>query len=170
MHRGTVGVRNLNAQLQSALNPARGDGMEVERFGVTFRAGDKVIQTRNNYDKDVFNGDIGRVERVVAEDREVRVRFDERVVVYEFGELDEIEPAFAITVHKSQGSEYPCVLVPLAMEQYLLLQRNLLYTAVTRGKRLVVLVGQKRALAAAVRNHAVQERCSGLLDRLRAGL
>jgi exodeoxyribonuclease V alpha subunit len=170
MHRGTVGVRNLNAKLQSALNPARGDGMEVERFGTTFRAGDKVIQTRNNYDKDVFNGDIGRVERVVAEDREVRVRFDERVVTYEFGELDEIEPAFAITVHKSQGSEYPCVLVPLAMEQYLLLQRNLLYTAVTRGKRLVVLVGQKRALAAAVRNHAVQERCSGMLDRLRAGL
>jgi exodeoxyribonuclease V alpha subunit len=170
MNRGTVGVRNLNGRLQAALNPARPDGMEVERFGVTYRAGDKVIQTRNNYDKDVFNGDIGRVERVVAEDREVRVRFDERVVAYEFGELDEIEPAFAITVHKSQGSEYPCVVVPLAMEQYLLLQRNLLYTAVTRGKRLVVLVGQKRALAAAVRNHAVQERCSGLLDRLRDGL
>jgi exodeoxyribonuclease V alpha subunit len=170
MNRGTLGVRNLNASLQAALNPSRGDGMEVERFGVTFRAGDKVIQTRNNYDKDVFNGDIGRVERVVAEDREVRVRFDDRVVVYEFGELDELDPAFAITVHKSQGSEYPCVIIPLAMEQYVLLQRNLLYTAVTRGRRLVVLVGQKRALAAAVRNHTVRERCSGLLTRLRAAM
>lgn len=170
MNRGIVGVRNLNAKLQAALNPPRSDGMEVERFGVTFRAGDKVIQTRNNYDKDVFNGDIGRIERVSAEDREVRVKFDERVVSYEFGELDEIEPAFAITVHKSQGSEYPCVIVPLAMEQFVLLQRNLLYTAVTRGKRLVVLVGQKRALAAAVRNHEVKARCSGLLRRLRETL
>ncbi|HEY8900718.1 MAG TPA: ATP-dependent RecD-like DNA helicase [Chthoniobacterales bacterium] len=170
MNRGTVGVRNLNGRLQAALNPARPDGMEVERFGVTYRAGDKVIQTRNNYDKDVFNGDIGRVERVVAEEREVRVAFDGRVVAYDFGELDELSPAFAITVHKSQGSEYPCVIVPLAMEQYVLLQRNLLYTAVTRGRQLVVLVGQKRALAAAVRNHDVRERCSGLLDRLRKAL
>jgi exodeoxyribonuclease V alpha subunit len=170
MNRGTLGVRNLNARLQAALNPSRADGMEVERFGVTYRAGDKVIQTRNNYDKDVFNGDIGRVERVVAEEREVRVRFDERAVTYDFGELDELSPAFAITVHKSQGSEYPCVILPLAMEQYVLLQRNLLYTGVTRGRRLVVLVGQKRALAAAVRNHTVRERCSGLLARLRAAL
>jgi len=170
MNRGTLGVRNLNVRLQAALNPARADGMEVERFGVTYRAGDKVIQTRNNYDKDVFNGDIGRIERVVAEEREVRVQFDERTVSYDFGELDELSPAFAITVHKSQGSEYPCVIVPLAMEQYVLLQRNLLYTGVTRGRRLVVLVGQKRALAAAVRNHAVRERCSGLLARLRAAM
>jgi len=170
MNRGTLGVRNLNMRLQAALNPARVDGMEVERFGVTYRAGDKVIQTRNNYDKDVFNGDIGRIERVVAEEREVRVQFDDRSVSYDFGELDELSPAFAITVHKSQGSEYPCVIVPLAMEQYVLLQRNLLYTGVTRGRRLVVLVGQKRALAAAVRNHAVRERCSGLLARLRAAV
>ncbi|MDD5198406.1 MAG: ATP-dependent RecD-like DNA helicase [Terrimicrobiaceae bacterium] len=168
MNRGTLGVRNLNARLQDALNPARGDDMEVERFGVTYRAGDKVIQTRNNYDKDVFNGDIGRIEWVDAGEREVRVRFDERTVGYDFGELDELAPAFAITVHKSQGSEYPCVIVPLAMEQYVLLQRNLLYTAVTRGRRLVVLVGQKRALGAAVRNQTVKGRCSGLLEHLKA--
>lgn len=169
MNRGTLGVRNLNARLQAALNPARADGRdEVERFGVTYRAGDKVIQTRNNYDKNVFNGDIGRIEHVSAEDREVRVRFDERVVGYEFGELDELDPAFAITVHKSQGSEYPCVVLPLAMEQFLLLQRNLLYTGLTRGRQLVVLVGQKKALATAVRNHAVRARCSGLLARLSA--
>ena len=170
MNRGPLGVRNLNARLQAALNPPRGDGLEVERFGVTYRPGDKVIQTRNNYDKDVFNGDIGRIERVVAEDREVRVVFDDRVVAYDFGELDELDPAFAVTVHKSQGSEYPCVVLPLAMEQYLLLQRNLLYTGVTRGRRLVVLVGQRRALATAVRNHAVRARCSGLLERLRNAL
>lgn len=167
MNRGMLGGRNLNAALQAALNPPRADGMEVERFGVTYRAGDKVIQRRNNYDKDVFNGDVGWVERVDAEERAVRVRFDERTVGYDFGELDELAPAFAITVHKSQGSEYPAVILPLAMEQYLLLQRNLLYTAVTRGKRLVVVVGQKRALASAVRNNAVRGRCSGLLTRLR---
>ncbi len=171
MNRGTLGVRNLNACLQAALNPPRSDdSTEVERFGVIFRAGDKVIQTRNNYDKDVFNGDIGRIDRVIAEEREVLVRFEDRSVSYDFGELDEIAPAFAVTVHKSQGSEYPCVIVPLAMEQYVLLQRNLLYTAVTRGRRLVVLVGQKRALAAAVRNHEVRERCSGLLERLRKAM
>jgi exodeoxyribonuclease V alpha subunit len=170
MNRGTLGVRNLNARLQAALNPLRGEDREVERFGVTYREGDKVIQTRNNYDKDVFNGDIGRIERVDAAEREVRVRFDERSVVYDFGELDEVAPAFAVTVHKSQGSEYPAVIVPLAMEQFVLLQRNLLYTAVTRGRKLVVLVGQKRALAAAVRNQSVRARCSGLLDRLRRAL
>lgn len=167
MNRGAVGVRNLNALLQAALNPSRADRMEVERFGATYRAGDKVIQTRNNYDKDVFNGDIGRIDHVDAEDRTVVVNFDGRRVVYEFGELDELQLAFAISVHKSQGSEYPCVIVPLAMEQYVLLQRNLLYTAVTRGRKLVVLVGQKRALSAAIRNQTVRARCSGLLERLR---
>lgn len=170
MNRGAVGVRNLNVLLQAALNPSRGDGMEVERFGAMYRAGDKVIQIRNNYDKDVFNGDIGRIERVDAEERAVVVNFEGRRVVYEFGELDELQLAFAISVHKSQGSEYPCVIVPLAMEQFVLLQRNLLYTAVTRGRKLVVLVGQKRALATAVRNQTVRARCSGLLERLKEQL
>lgn len=164
MNRGTLGVRNINARLQAALNPS--PDASVDRFGVSFRAGDKVIQTRNNYDKEVFNGDIGLIRALSLDDREIRVDFDGRRVTYEFSELDELEPAFAITVHKSQGSEFPCVVIPLAMEQYVLLQRNLLYTAITRGRKLVILVGQKKALAAAVRNHEVRQRGTGLCWRL----
>jgi len=169
MNRGVLGVRNLNARLQDAINPRREGGGAVSRFGTEFRAGDKVIQTRNNYDKDVFNGDIGTIRAISQDDRELVVDFDARRVTYDFNELDELNPAFAITVHKSQGSEFPCVILPVAMEQYLLLQRNLLYTAITRGKRLVIVVGQKKAFATAVRNHTVRKRCSGLLARLRAG-
>lgn len=164
MNRGVLGVRSLNERLQHALNEVAGP--VVDRFGVSFRAGDKVIQTRNNYDKDVFNGDIGVIRAISLEEREVRIDFDERRVTYDFGELDEVEPAFAITVHKSQGSEFPCVIIPLAMEQYVLLQRNLLYTGITRGRKLVVLIGQKKALSAAVRNHEVRQRGSGLRWRL----
>jgi exodeoxyribonuclease V alpha subunit len=167
MNRGVTGVRAMNAALQDRLNPAR-DGVErIERFGIEFRAGDKVLQTRNDYDKEVFNGDIGVVSGVWAAEREMGVRFDGREVRYDFGELDELELAYAITVHKSQGSEFPCVVIPLAGEQFLLLQRNLLYTAVTRGKRLVVLAGQRKAFAMAVRNATIRERCSGLLSRLK---
>ncbi len=162
MRKGTLGVRSVNEALQAAINPGRpGDG-EVERFGVTYRAGDKVIQTRNNYDKDVFNGDIGVVRAVDRTEREVTVDYEGRRVVYEFGEMDELDPAWAITVHKSQGSEFPCVIVPVAMEQFVLLQRNLIYTAITRGKALVIVVGQRKALAAAVRNDRLRERVSGL--------
>ena len=128
--------------------------------------GDKVIQTSNNYDKEVFNGDIGRIRSLDIEERQAIVRFGKREIVYEFGELDELELAYAITIHKSQGSEFPVVLIPLAMQQYLLLQRNLLYTGVTRGKRMVVLVGQKRALGMAVRNESTRHRHGGLLERL----
>ncbi len=166
MNKGTLGVRSVNGRLQAALNPAREGAGEVERFGVTFRAGDKVIQTRNNYDKEVFNGDIGVVRAVDWTEREVSVEFEERRVVYEFGEMDELDPAWAITVHKSQGSEFPCVIVPIAMEQFVLLQRNLIYTGLTRGKSLVIVVGQRKALAAAVRNDRVRERVSGLRGRL----
>ena len=164
MNRGTLGVRNLNERLQAALNGSAGPA--VDRFGISFRAGDKVIQTRNNYDKDVFNGDIGVIRAISLDDREVRIDFDGRRVTYDFGELDEVEPAFAITVHKSQWSEFPCVIIPLAMEQYVLLQRNLLYTGITRGRKLVILIGQKKALSAAVRNHEVRRRGTGLRWRL----
>ena len=167
MHRGSLGIRELNAALQAALNPPRADRAEVERFGTKFRVGDKVLQTRNNYDKDVFNGDIGRIMAIDVEERQVGIEFDGRRAVYEFNELDEVEPAYAISIHKSQGSEFPAVVIPLAMQHFLLLQRNLLYTAITRGKRLVVVAGQRKALATAVRHNDTRRRHGGLLARLR---
>ena len=166
MHRGSLGVRELNVRLQAALNPARAGQPAVERFGWQFRTGDKVIQTENNYDKAVFNGDIGLVSGVDPVEQELRVRFDEREAVYDFGELDQLALAYAITIHKAQGSEFPAVVLPVAMQHYLLLQRNLLYTGVTRGQRLVVLLGEARALATAVRNHQVAARWGGLRHRL----
>jgi exodeoxyribonuclease V alpha subunit len=168
MHRGSLGIRELNAALQAALNPPRPDRPEIERFGTKFRVGDKVLQTRNNYEKEVFNGDIGRVAAIDPEVREVGIDFDGRRVVYEFGELDEVEPAYAISIHKSQGSEFPAVVIPLAMQHFLLLQRNLLYTGITRGKQLVVVAGQRKALATAVRQNDTRRRHGGLLARLGA--
>ncbi len=166
MNRGPVGARALNATLQDTLNAARPGEASVEKFGWQFRPRDKVIQTQNNYDKEVFNGDLGFVERIDHEESELTVRFETRAVTYAFGELDEIAPAYAITIHKSQGSEFPVVVVPLAMSQYVLLQRNLLYTGITRGRRLVVLVGQRKALVRAVRQEISRERYGGLLARL----
>jgi exodeoxyribonuclease V alpha subunit len=168
MNRGSLGIRELNTRLQAELNPVRPDEPSIEKFGWQFRARDKVIQTENDYDKEVFNGDVGQIVKVDPLEGEVTVSFAPREVVYEFGELDEIALAYAITIHKSQGSEFPAVVIPLAMQHYLLLQRNLVYTGVTRGRQLVVLVGQKKALAAAVRNQRTEERFSGLLMRLRA--
>ena len=166
-NRGAVGARALNTALQDTLNPARGPANPRRtRFGWQFRPRDKVIQTQNNYDKEVFNGDLGFVERIDPEESELTVRFEARAVTYAFGELDELAPAYAITIHKSQGSEFPVVVIPLAMSQYLLLQRNLLYTGITRGRRLVVLVGQRKALACAVRQETSRERYGGLLARL----
>ena len=169
MHRGSLGIRELNTALQAALNPPRADRPEIERFGTKFRVGDKVLQTRNDYEKEVFNGDIGRVASIDHEAREVGIDFDGRHVVYEFGELDEVEPAYAISIHKSQGSEFPAVVIPLAMQHFLLLQRNLLYTGITRGKQLVVVAGQRKALATAVRQNDTRRRHGGLLARLGAG-
>jgi exodeoxyribonuclease V alpha subunit len=166
MNRGSLGVRELNVRLQNELNPARADEPVVEKFGWQFRLRDKVIQTENDYDKDVFNGDIGQVIKIDQVEREVTIGFDQREVVYDFGELDEISLAYAITIHKSQGSEFPAVVTPLAMQQYLLLQRNLVYTGITRGKKLVVLIGQRKALGMAVRNNRTENRFSGLLARL----
>ena len=166
MNRGSLGVRELNVRLQNELNPARADEPFVEKFGWQFRLRDKVIQTENDYDKDVFNGDIGQVMKIDQIEREVTIRFDQREIVYDFGELDEVSLAYAITIHKSQGSEFPSVVIPLAMQQYMLLQRNLVYTGITRGKKLVVLIGQRKALGMAVRNNRTENRFSGLLARL----
>ena len=166
MNRGSLGIRELNILLQHELNPVRTDESVVEKFGWTFRIRDKVIQTENNYDKDVFNGDIGQITKIDPIEREVTIRFDLREIVYEYGELDEISLAYAITIHKSQGSEFSAVVIPLAMQQYLLLQRNLVYTGITRGKKLVVLIGQKKALGMAVKNNKTENRFSGLLSRL----
>ncbi|WPL23219.1 Exodeoxyribonuclease V alpha chain [Thiorhodovibrio frisius] len=163
MNRGGLGARALNVLLQQRLNP--GSQPRIERFGWIFAPGDKVIQNVNNYDKEVFNGDIGRILAIDTEESEVRIAFDERQVIYEFGELDELALAYATSVHKAQGSEYPAVVIPLATQHYMLLQRNLLYTGVTRGKRLVVLIAQPKALGMAVRQTGGQR-----LTRLRQRL
>jgi exodeoxyribonuclease V alpha subunit len=166
MNRGSLGIRELNVRLQAELNPPRDGEPDVEKFGWRFFPRDKVIQTENDYDKDVFNGDIGQIVDIDPVEREVRIRFDAREVTYDFGELDEISLAYAITIHKSQGSEFPAVVMPLAMQHYLLLQRNLVYTGITRGRKLVVMIGQRKALASAVRNDRTERRYSGLLARL----
>jgi exodeoxyribonuclease V alpha subunit len=168
MNRGSLGIRELNVRLQAELNPVRPGEPFLEKFGWQFRPRDKVIQTENDYDKEVFNGDIGQIMRIDPEERVVAVRFDSREVMYEFGELDELALAYAITIHKSQGSEFPAVVIPLATQHYMMLQRNLVYTAVTRGKQLVVIVGQRKALSLAVKNNRTEQRFSGLLARLRA--
>jgi exodeoxyribonuclease V alpha subunit len=167
MHRGSLGTQALNRKLQDSLNPANESTFEIERFGARYRVGDKVIQTRNNYDKETLNGDIGKVIEISTDPGKIIIQFSgQRIVSYEPGELDEISPAFAITVHKSQGSEFPCVVIPVSTQHFLLLQRNLLYTAITRGSRVVVLVGQKKAAAMAVKNIDTKERYRGLLQRL----
>jgi exodeoxyribonuclease V alpha subunit len=168
MNRGSLGIRELNVKLQAELNPPKPEEPSVEKFGWQFHVRDKVIQTENNYDKDVFNGDIGQIVKIDPAEREVTIRFDQREVTYDYGELDEVSLAYAITIHKSQGSEFPVVVIPLAMQQYLLLQRNLIYTGITRGKKLVVVIGQRKALAMAVRNNRTESRFSGLLARLTA--
>ena len=166
MNRGSLGTAQMNRILQERLNPKRNGDPSVEKFGWEFRVRDKVIQTRNNYDKEVFNGDIGEIFKIDDFEREVVITFDGREVVYDFNELDEVSLAYAITIHKSQGSEFPVVVMPLAMQQYLLLQRNLVYTGITRGRRLVVLVGQKKALQTAVRNVSAVRRYTALEKRL----
>jgi exodeoxyribonuclease V alpha subunit len=160
MNRGGVGARSLNIELQAALNPA--GEKKVERFGWTFGPGDKVMQIENDYDKDVYNGDIGMIEDVDLDEGEVAVNFDGRTVTFVFGELDTLVPAYAATIHKSQGSEYPAVVIPVMTQHYAMLQRNLIYTGVTRGKKLVVLVGQARAVAIAVKNVSGRRRWSKL--------
>jgi exodeoxyribonuclease V alpha subunit len=163
MHRGELGASNLNMLLQDALTTG---AEELQLGGRRLRVGDRVMQLRNNYDKDVFNGDLGQVIRIARTAGEVAVRFDDRDIVFENDELDELALAYAATVHKSQGSEYPAVVIPLHTQHYVMLQRSLLYTAVTRGKKLVVLVGTGKALRIAVRNAEVASRCTRLCQRL----
>lgn len=166
MNRGGAGVRAINAALQAALNPA--GERKVERFGSVYAPGDKVMQIENDYDKEVYNGDIGAIIDVDTDAAQLTVDFDGRVVAYPFADLDTLVLAYAATIHKSQGSEYPAVIIPVLTQHYSMLQRNLLYTGVTRGKRLVVLVGQRRAVAIAVRNATARRRWSKLRDWLAA--
>lgn len=165
MHRGVAGASNLNAELQKHLNHSTD---ELTRGGKVLKAGDKVMQIRNNYDKEVFNGDIGRILRIDREEQEIVVDYDGRHISYEYSELDEIVLAYAVSVHKSQGSEYPVVVMPILTQHYMLLQRNLLYTGITRGKKLVIVVGTKKALAIAIKNNKPQKRYTLLRDRLTA--
>lgn len=166
MQRGAVGAVNLNQLLQAAVNP-KGENMpELHRGGYTFRPGDKVMQIRNNYDKEVFNGDIGTIESIDMEERTLMIRLDDRRVEYDLSELDEIVLAYATTVHKAQGAEYPIVVMPVMMTHFPMLQRNLLYTGVTRAKKMLVLVGQKKAVAYCVKNLMVDKRNTLLAERL----
>ena len=171
MQRGVAGAANLNQLLQAAVNPPETGGREsaapeLRRGGYAFRAGDKVMQIRNNYDREVFNGDIGTIEAIDVEDRSLTIRFDDRSVSYDAAELDEIVLAYATTVHKAQGAEFPIVVMPLMMSHFAMLQRNLLYTGVTRAKKVLVLVGQKKAVSYCVRNLTVDKRNTLLAERL----
>ena len=164
MQRSVVGAANLNMMLQQALNTSN---LGISRGGTTYKLGDRVMQVRNNYDKNVFNGDIGIVEQVSMEDRTLFVRFDDNLVEYEASELDEVTLAYATTIHKAQGSEYPIVVIPVLMTHFVMLQRNLIYTGITRAKKICVLIGQPKALAYAIRNLTVTKRNTKLKERLR---
>ena len=164
MRRGAVGTSNLNQRLQNAINPK---SIGLNRAGIDYRVNDKVMQIRNNYEKAVFNGDIGYISKISVEDNELTVSFQERNVTYDISELDELVLAYAATIHKSQGSEFPYVIIPLMMSHYVMLQRNLLYTGVTGAKKALILVGEKKAIYIAVKNNKILERNTKLKDRLR---
>lgn len=164
MNRGSLGMRALNLELQKVLNPSPSE--KVERFGTIFGIGDKVMVTANDYDKEVFNGDIGFIKSIDAIEQETAVEIDGREVIFDFGEMDILSLAYAVTIHKSQGSEYPVIVMPLAMQHFMMLKRNLIYTGVTRGRKLVVIVGQKKALGMAVRSKNQEIRWNRLAERL----
>ena len=164
MQRGGAGARSLNVELQKILNPDYENG--VTKFGQIFAPGDKVMQTENNYDKDIYNGDIGIISSINKQDQELLINFYNREVTYDYTDLDQISLAYATSIHKSQGSEYPAVIIPVTMQSYMMLRRNLIYTAITRGKKLVVLIGQKKALAMAVKNNTSANRYSKLKEWL----
>lgn len=167
MQRGIVGASNLNLMLQEALNPNK---TGLSRGGFTFRKGDRVMQIRNNYDKNVFNGDLGYVVDVNMEDRTLTVMFDDNSVEYEVSELDELSLAYSNTIHKSQGSEYPIVVMPVLMTHFVMLQRNLIYTGITRAKKICVLIGTSKALAYAIKNMTVLKRNTKLKERINPSL
>lgn len=168
MHRGVAGVRSLNEELQARLNPMKYSQSEYKSAGRLFRPGDRVMQLRNNYDKDVFNGDMGKIQAIDLEDQTMVIDLEGKSVTYDFSDLDELTLAYAISVHKSQGSEYPVVVLPMLTQHYMMLQRNLFYTAVTRAKKMVVIVGTRKAMAMAVKNDKIAQRWSMLADRLKA--
>jgi len=159
MNRGIIGTRNLNLILQKALNPSKDP---LIKMGRTFHVHDKVMQLRNNYDKNVFNGDVGRIQKIDRIEQELYVDFDGEVVSYDFSDIDQLMLAYAVSVHKYQGSECPCIIMPVHTTHYMMLFRNMLYTGMTRGKRLVILVGTTKALSMAIRNNKVTKRYSGL--------
>jgi len=156
----------LNKLLQEKLNPPGPERSQYQAGSRLYREGDKVLQLRNNYDKNVFNGDLGIIETINLEESEVIIHFDDRPVLYDLNDLDEVTLAYAMSVHKSQGSEYPIVVIPMYTQHYMMLQRNLLYTGVTRAKKMVVLVGTRKAIAMALRNNRVDKRWTGLAGRL----
>jgi exodeoxyribonuclease V alpha subunit len=168
MHKGFAGVEELNAKLQARLNPSSADGPRIQRGAVWLTRGDKVMQTVNNYDKDVFNGDVGIVREVNAEEDAMSVEFDGFLVEYTGADIDQLTLAYATTVHKAQGSEFPAVVIPIVSAQSIMLQRNLLYTAVTRGQKFVILIGEESAIAKAVRNANATRRWTRLAAVLRA--
>ena len=165
MNRGAVGTHALNHHLQEMLNP--GDKPSFNRMGTAYKEGDRVMQIRNNYDKNVFNGDLGVIESIDREEQQLVVNFSEHMIEYELSELDELVLAYATTIHKSQGSEYPAVIIPIFMQHFTLLQRNLIYTAITRAKKLCIIVGEPRALAMAIKNNKIVQRVTFLSDFLK---
>ncbi|MBQ7584859.1 MAG: ATP-binding domain-containing protein, partial [Desulfovibrionaceae bacterium] len=165
MHKGEVGISALNKLLQDRLNPF---GQEIKRLEYTYRLNDKVMQIHNNYEKDVFNGDLGVISDIDTKERILRIRFEEnKTVDYKFDELDDIIPAYAISIHKSQGSEYPCVVIPVSLTQYWMLERNLIYTGVTRGKKIVIVIGEQAAFVKAIQTNTMRKRFTRLELRLR---
>jgi exodeoxyribonuclease V alpha subunit len=164
MHKGASGAIALNRSLQESLN---GDSFGLERGERLFRVGDRVMQVKNDYEKEVFNGDIGRITGIDKEEQSLTIVFEGRVIPYDFQDLDQVVPAYAITIHKSQGSEYPAVVIPLTTQHYIMLQRNLFYTALMRARKIAVVVGTKKAMAIAVRNDRVQHRFTRLAMKLR---
>ena len=167
MRKGTLGVENLNEHLQDLLNP---NAEQAIRRWQTYRVGDKVMQVRNNYNYDVYNGDIGRIANIDEIDKIMMIRFPDKLVDYDMADLNELVLAYATTVHKAQGSEYPAVVMPLHTQHYIMLQRNLLYTGITRAKEKVVIVGSKQALEICIRNNQVMWRNSYLAQRLQDAL
>ena len=163
MQRGVVGASNLNLMLQNAINPTE---ILLRRSGLTYRQNDRVMQIKNNYDKEIFNGDIGNIQNVDLENRTLSVQFDDRLIEYETSDLDELTLAYATTIHKAQGSEYPIVVMPVLMTHYVMLQRNMIYTGITRAKKLLVMIGTQKALKYAVRNVTVTNRNTKLKERL----
>jgi exodeoxyribonuclease V alpha subunit len=166
IYRGAAGVSALNDRLQEKLNPLAANKPERRLYGTLFRVGDKVMQTQNNYDKDVYNGDMGFIHAIDLVEQTLTVDFDGRLVTYDWSDTDELVLAYVVSVHKAQGSEFPVIVLPLVTQHYMMLQRNLLYTAITRARKLCVLVGSRRAIGMAVKNNKVAQRFTALEWRL----